>query len=295
MKIIHFDVDSELSKYLKGTKKDYSIQNIQNQEDFEAEIISIKTSSQASQENLSKFKNLKRLITRTVGQDHIDMDYCKKKGIEVKNILDYGSFNIAEHAFALLLSLTRNIISSQKDIKNGKFSFEGHLSFSLKGKVIGVIGTGRIGLEMIKRAVGFEMKVLAYDVFKNEEAAKNLGFRYVSLEDLLKDSDVISLHVPLLPETKHIINKKSISKMKDGVILINTARGEIVDTNALIEQIDKFRFIGLDVLEGERGFDKNNKLLKFKNVLITPHVAFYSDSSVKKIAEETEKAQRKFD
>ncbi|MBP9690444.1 hydroxyacid dehydrogenase [Candidatus Woesebacteria bacterium] len=290
MNTIHFDVDQELDKFLTGEKYANSLGTIPSDlETSSVECISIKTGSKADGHTLSRFPALKLLVTRTVGTDHIDLEYCRAKGIEVKNILDYGSFNIAEHAFALLLSGTRNILETRKDIREGTFSFAGHLGFSLKGKTIGVVGTGRIGLEMIRRAKGFEMEVIAYDVFKNEQAQKELGFEYVELEVLLKNSDVISLHAPLLDNTRHMIDSSAIKQMKDGVVLINTARGELIDTEALISHISKFRFVGLDVLEGEKEFSADHPLLTFDNVVITPHMAFYSDASVKKIAEETER------
>ncbi len=295
MKTIHFDVDAELTKFLDGEKYSYSLASIpQDFDTSQVECISIKTGSRADSAALSRFPALKLLVTRTVGTDHIDLEYCKTKGIEVKNILDYGSFNIAEHAFALLLSGTRNILETQKDIHEGTFSFAGHLGFSLKGKTIGVVGTGRIGLEMIRRANGFEMVVIAYDVYKNEAAQKELGFEYVDLEVLLKNSDVISLHAPLLDSTRHMIDSDAITQMKVGVVLINTARGELIDTQALIAQISKFRFVGLDVLEGEKEFTSDHPLLQAPNVVITPHMAFYSDASIKKIAEETSRLIEEF-
>ena len=217
------------------------------------------------------------------------MEYCKEKRIAVYNILDYGSFNIAEHVFALLLAGTRNILNAQHEIKSGVFSYNNHLGISLKGKTLGVVGTGKIGLETIKRANGFEMNVIAYDVFKNESVAKELGFPYVSLEELAGSADIITLHAPLLDSTKHMINGKIIELMKPGVILINTARGSLIDTNALIDHIKKFRWVGLDVLEDVKEFSKDHPLLQFSNVVITPHIAFFSDASTKRIAEETEK------
>ena len=290
MKIIHFDVDTELNKYFDGEKYPYTLQEITDKKKFsEVECITIKSFSYINKKTLVFFPKLKLIVTRTVGMDHIDLDYCKKMGIVVNNILDYGSFNIAEHAFALLLSGTRNIINSQKEIQKGIFSYTNYLGISLKNKRIGVVGTGKIGLEVIKRAKGFEMEVVAYDVYKNEKAAKKLDFPYITLEELAKTSDVITLHAPLLDSTKHMINKKIIRLMKKGVILINTARGGLIDTRALVNEIKKFRWVGLDVLEDEEKFTKKHPLLTFDNVVITPHIAFYSDASVKKIAEETEK------
>ena len=295
MKIIHFDVDTELAKYLAGEKYETSLNTIPEGIDPTlVEAISIKTGSKADKTALSRFPQLQLLVTRTVGTDHIDLQYCKENGIEVKNILDYGAFNIAEHVFALLLSGTRNILSTQTEIQAGRFSYKGHLGLALKGKTLGVVGTGRIGLEVISRANAFGMKVIAYDVFKNEQAQKELKYEYVELEDLCKSSDVISLHAPLLDSTRHMIGSSVIDMMKDGVVLINTARGELIDTEALIKNITKFRWVGLDVLEGEKQFSQDHPLLTFSNVVITPHIAFYSDASVKKIAEETMRLIKEF-
>jgi D-lactate dehydrogenase len=288
MKIIHFDVDAELDKYLNGEKYSYSLDEITSPEKFsQTDIITIKSIANAHKEQLSIFPNLKALITRTVGTDHIDLEYCKQKGIEVFNILDYGSFNIAEHVFALLLAGTRNILNSQHEIKSGIFSYNNHLGIALKGKTMGIVGTGKIGLETIKRAKGFEMNVVAYDVFKNEKAAKELEFLYISLEELATSADIISLHAPLLESTKHMINDRILERMKPGAILINTARGGLIDTNALVNHIKKFRWVGLDVLENEKEFSKDHPLLQFGNVVITPHIAFFSDASTKRIAEVT--------
>lgn len=287
MQIIHFDVDKNLSKYLNGTKYEYSLQDYVEDDISQIEAVSIKLASQADKTTLARFSNLKVLITRTVGTDHIDLDYCRVSEIAVYRIADYGSFNIAEHAFALLLAGARNIISSQNEIRNGIFSYAHHLGVSLKAKTLGVVGTGRIGLEMIKRAKCFEMNVIAFDVSQNKQAQKELDFEYVNLEDLALGSDIITLHAPLLDETYHMINADIIEKMKEGTILINTARGGLIDTKAMIRSISKFRFIGLDVLEDEQVFTKFHPLLEYPNVVITPHIAFYSDASVKKIAEET--------
>lgn len=290
MNIVHFDVDNELAKYLEGEVYSHSIQDITDSSAFkETEAISIKSQTQINTNLLSIFPKLKLLITRTVGVDHIDLDYCKANNIAVYHIVDYGSFNIAEHVFALLLAGTRNIIHSQKDIHNGTFSFEGNLGIALKGKTIGVIGTGNIGLEVIRIANGFSMNVIAYDVTPRDHDEHGLVFQYVPLDQLMKESDIISIHAPLLDSTKHMINEEVITSMKEGVILINTARGGLIDTEALLKHAAKFRWIGLDVLENEQHFSKEDPLLQLPNVVITPHIAFYSDESVKKIAEETKR------
>lgn len=288
MKIVHFDVDNELKKYLKGEVYSYPLhEHLHTKDKSRIDGITIKTGSNANAKILSQFHSLKLLITRTVGTDHIDLEYCRENGIEVKNIVDYGAFNIAEHVFALLLSGTKNILATQSEIRSGKFTYKGHLGVALKKKTLGVVGTGRIGLEVIKRANAFEMTVIAHDVYKNEEARKELGYSYVGIEELAQKSDVITLHAPLLASTRHMIDASIIEKMKEGVVLINTARGELIDTDALVKNILKFHWVGLDVLEGEKSFSKDHPLLQFDNIVITPHVAFYSDASVKKIAEET--------
>ena len=296
MRIIHFDVDTELNTYLQGEKREGSLQNVPISTDFkDIEGITIKSVSNATKETLKRFPNLQLLITRTVGVDHIDLDYCKAYNIAVYHIEDYGSFNIAEHMFALLLTGTRNIIHSQKDINQGIFSYKSHLGVALKGKTLGVVGTGKIGLEVIKRAIVFGMNIVAYDVFQNQKAAKEFNFRYISLEELAETADIITLHAPLLESTKHMINENIIKKMKHDVILINTARGALVNTEALINNIEKFRWVGLDVLEDEQHFSKEHPLIKLPNVVITPHIAFYSDESVKKIAQETKKLVENFE
>lgn len=294
MNIVHFDVDENLTKILESVKHAYPLQDYTGEDIDTIEAVSFKLASTADKTTLARFSNLKLAITRTVGTDHIDLDYCKVSDIAVYHIIDYGSYNIAEHTFALLLTGARNIVAAQKEIQQGIFSYAHHLGVSLRGKKLGVVGTGRIGLEVIKRAKGFEMEVIAYDVFKNETAQKQLGFEYVGLENLAIESDIISLHAPLMESTRHMINETIIEKMKEGVILINTARGGLIDTKAMIKFINKFRFVGLDVLEDEQVFTKDHPLLEYPNVLITPHIAFYSDASVKKIAEETVRLYHNF-
>ncbi len=287
MHTTHFDIDNYLKKFIEGDITEKSLQQATKDEQKNTEIATIKTASTATKEILVQFPNLKLLITRTVGTDHIDLDYCKARGIEVKNIPDYGSYNIAEHVFALLLAGARNIYSTQAEIRAGTFSHKNYMAFALKGKTMGVVGTGKIGLETARMAKAFGMKLLAYDVYKNENAAKEIGFVYLPLEELAKTADVVSLHAPLLDSTHHMINDQILDMMKEGSILINTARGGLIDTQALLRHISKFRFVGLDVLEDEASFSPDHPLLSHKNVLITPHCAFFSDESIKKIAEET--------
>ncbi|MFA9289296.1 MAG: 2-hydroxyacid dehydrogenase [Weeksellaceae bacterium] len=290
MKIIHVDVDAALDVYLDGTTYDMSLEGYLKENSGEGiEGLTIKTGCSADKNTLSRFPDLKLLITRTVGIDHIDLEYCKQKGIAVYRIVDYGAFNIAEHTFALMLAGTRHLLDSWSEVQQGRFTYQGHLGFALRDKTIGVIGTGRIGREVIHIAHGFNMKIIAHDQEHHHESIKKYGYRYVEMDELLAQSDVITLHAPLTDETRHMIDDAAIMKMKQGVVLINTARGGLVDTVALIKHIERFRFVGLDVIEGEDTFSAEHPLLKQENVLITPHMAFYSDASVKKIAEETER------
>lgn len=288
--IAHFDVDKNLSQYLKDNIYSFSLisENISKVKNLnKIEVISFKTQSKMNPHVLDFFPNLKLLITRTVGIDHIDLDYCKKRNIAVYNIPDYGAYNIAEHAMALLLNGAKNIIPSYKQTQKGNFSYQNLLSFALRNKLLGVIGTGKIGFELIKMAKAFGMKIYASDPYIDEKLAKELGFEYVSLDKLLESSDFISIHVPLLAQTKHMIGEEEIKKMKENVILVNTSRGGVIDTKALIKHIKKFKAVGLDVLENEQNFCNNDPLLKFDNITITPHMAFYSDESIKTIAKET--------
>lgn len=289
--IVHFDVDQEIEKYFKDKKYDFSLSKItisKIKDKDRIKVISIKSQSSIDGLILKYFPNLKLIITRTVGMNHIDLDICRKNNIKVVNIPDYGASNIAEHALALLLAGCRQIVQADKQVHQGKFCYKNFLGTALKEKTLGVIGTGRIGLELIKLIQSFDLKVICYDVVKNEQAKKKLGFSYVSLEFLLKNSDFISIHVPLLNSTLHLIGEREINLMEKGVILVNTSRGEIIDTKALIKHIKKFKAVCLDVVEGEKNFDKNNPLLKYKNIIITPHIGFYTYDSIKTIADKTE-------
>lgn len=296
--IIHLDVDNNLKPHLKGTLYHFPLlenylDKIPNKNIIAA--ISFKTQSTMNPHLLEHFPNLKLLITRTAGVDHINLNACKERKIAVYNIPDYGAHNIAEHALALLLAGAKNIVTANQQTHQGKFSYEDFLSLSLNNKTLGVIGTGKIGLELIKMSKGFNMTILAFDVFKNDQAAREIGFTYVTLDKLLKNSDFISLHVPLLPQTKHMIARSELKKMKHGAVLVNTSRGAIIDEKALIEHIKKFKAVCLDVLEEEKSFSKNHPLLKFDNVIITPHIAFYSDETVKTISRETLENIKRFE
>lgn len=295
--IFNFDIYPDFGKPLDGKNFNFplnekSVKKVKSKK--EVRVITLTSSSKINNKILKHFPNLKLLITRSVGIDHINLIDCKKAKVTVKNIPDYGAFFVAEHIFALLLSSTHKIIFLDKKVRKGDFDYRTGKGFTLEDKIFGVIGAGRIGIGTIKLAKAFKMKILAYDMDQNGLLAKKIGFRYVSLDELLRKSDVISLSVPLTEKTRHLIGEKEIAKMKKGVILINTSRGAIIDTRALTKNINKFRYVGLDVLEDEVKFSKKHPLLKFKNVLITPHCAFYTDKTFKVIAKKTKEIIKKY-
>ncbi|MBS3113770.1 hydroxyacid dehydrogenase [Candidatus Woesearchaeota archaeon] len=275
----------------------------------DADAIGVFIYSIVNKKILDNLPNLKLITTLSTGFDHIDLKECKKRKITVCNVPHYGENTVAEHTFALILNLTRKIHKAYERTVRGDFSIEGLRGIDLQGKTIGVIGAGSIGQHVIRIAKGFETKVIAYDKFRNLKLAKRLGFKYVTFDYLVQNSDIITLHVPYNKSTHHLINKKEISKMKKGVIIINTARGGIIDTSALLEglQSGKIGGAGLDVLEGEcfikeerqilsKHFLKecdlktvlqNHILLKQDNVIITPHNAFNSWEALHRILDTT--------
>src|SRR3989338_3010588 len=196
---------------------------------------------------------LKLIETMSTGYNHIDVKECKKRGIVVCNVPTYGENTVAEHTFALLLALSRKIHLSYDRTQKADFSAIGLKGFDLKGKTIGVVGCGHIGRHVVRIAKGFEMDVLVYERWQDLALAKELGFTYATLEELYSRSDIITFHVPLSKSTTHMFNNESLKLVKKGCTIINTARGEVIDTDALIRGLSK-KIIGadgLDVLEGE--------------------------------------------
>lgn len=271
------------------------------------DIISVFVHSQVTAEALEHFPALRMIATRSTGYDHIDLAACAARGIVVSNVPHYGENTVAEHTFALILDLSRNLHRAYLRTASGNFSLEGLQGFDLKGKTIGVVGAGSIGLHVIRIARAFGMRVLAYDVRPNALLAEVLDFRYVPLDELLRESDIVTLHTPALPSTYHLINRERLSTMKRGALLINTARGALVDTEALLWALDAgiLGGAGLDVLEGEeliseegaliargdraatedqlRTILRNNLLLRRPDVVITPHIAFDSREALERI------------
>ena len=277
----------------------------------EARVLSVFIKSKIDKKLITSLPNLKIITTRSTGFDHIDLAAAKERGIVVSNVPVYGENTVAEHTFALILSLARNLRKSYLRTVQNNFSIEGLMGFDLKGKTLGVVGTGHIGLHVIRMGIGFEMKVIAFDVKMQKTLSEKMNFEYVSFEELLKKSDIISLHVPDLPSTHHLINDQTIRLIKRGAVLINTARGGLVETGALVKALDEkiLSGAGLDVLEDEEyiledkrllensGDEKywsklqttvqNQSLLHRENVIFTPHLAFYSREAVQKILNTT--------
>lgn len=297
LSLTHFDVDENIHPFLEGTRYAFSLDEAHTNEITNKEhmkVLSCKSASHVTAAVLDTFPALQLVITRTVGTDHIDLDACKARNIAVYHIQNYGPHNIAEHAFGLMIAGARCIVTANNAVHRGEFSYKSFYGTSLKGKTLGVLGTGKIGTELIALAQAFGMKVIASDKRCDVEKGKQWGFACVSVDELLRQSDVVSLHIPLLPDTKHLINDEKIALMKDGVILVNTARGGIVDTDALVRNIGKFKAICLDVLEDEKNFSLDHPLLGYENVIITPHIAFYTDNALQNIARETDACVKRF-
>ncbi len=258
---------------------------------------------------LKKLAALKFVVTMSTGFDHIDLDACRKKNVLACNVPSYGENTVAEHAMALLLLISRRLVQSIERTRKGDFTLDGLRGFDLNGKTIGIAGTGKIGRNMAHFANSFGMRVIAFDKFPNESLAKECGFAYVSFERLLVESDVISLHLPESSETHHFINKENVRKIKKGCVLINTARGGLVETEAILVGLKEgiFSACGLDVLEEECSIREEKELLHetFKkscdyktlleehmlinhpNVFITPHNAFNSAEALQRILDTT--------
>ncbi|KKQ23674.1 MAG: hydroxyacid dehydrogenase [Candidatus Staskawiczbacteria bacterium RIFCSPLOWO2_12_FULL_37_15] len=273
------------------------------------QIISPFIYSKIDENILSELSELKFISTRSTGFDHIDMSETRRINILVSNVPSYGENTVAEHTFALILDLSRKIYQSINRAKSGDFSLDGLRGFDLKNKTLGIIGLGHIGQRVAKIARGFEMNVLVSDLNKDKKLVQELGFQYTDINDLLAKSDIISLHVPYNKDTDHLINLHNINLIKKGAYLINTARGGLVETTALIESLGKgiLAGAGLDVLEEEcfvkeerqllsKEFPKtcdlktvlqNHILLQQENVIITPHNAFNSKEALERILETT--------
>lgn len=233
-------------------------------------------------EVLEKCENVKMLAVAFTGLDHVDLKYCEERGIKVQNCAGYATTAVAELTFGLLLDLCRNIGKCDTAARNGGTK-AGLIGFELEGRTMGIVGTGAIGARVAKLAAAFGMDVIAY----SRTPGKVAGVRYVSLEELLAQADVVSLHVPLTDETRGMIGEKELALMKTTAVLVNTARGPVVDTKALADALNSSRIAGaaIDVFDKEPPLDADEPLINAKNTVVTPHVAFATDESMIKRAE----------
>lgn len=315
-KIAFFEVEDwekeflkkELSKYsLFFNKELITIKSLEKAKD--ASILSTFIYSKIDKKLLENLSKLKFIATRSTGTDHIDLEVCRERNILVSNVPSYGETTVAEHTFALILALSRKLIPSIERTKKGNFSLKGLTGFELKGKTLGVVGVGHIGKRVIEIARCFKMRILAFTAHPDQTLAQRLGFKFIDFKSLLSQSDIVSLHVPLTEKTYHLINKENIRLFKRGSILINTSRGEVVETEAVLYGLDRgiLAATGLDVLEGEcflkeerqlltDQFAKecdlrtqllNHALLRRRNVIVTPHNAFNSSEALKEILKTT--------
>ncbi|MBD3404099.1 2-hydroxyacid dehydrogenase [candidate division GN15 bacterium] len=242
-----------------------------------------------------------RLIAlRCAGFNNVDLEAAEKRGLTILRVPAYSPYAVAEHTLALILALNRRVHRAYNRVREGNFSLENLLGFDLRGRTIGVIGTGTIGAAVVHILRGFDCRLLAYDVVENEEC-KKMGVEYVEMSQLFAESHIITIHCPLTPDTHHLIDDQALDQMQDGVMLINTSRGAIIDTQAVIRGLKTRRlgYLGLDVYEEEGDLffkdlsetviqdDTFARLLTFPNVLITGHQAFFTRDALTSIAETT--------
>ena len=265
--------------------------------------------SKITKEILKNLPKVKVVTTMSTGFDHIDLKACQARKVQVCNVPFYGENTVAEHTMALILAISRKIPQSVERTRKGDFSLNELRGFDLKGKILGVVGTGHIGQNVIRYAKAFGMDVVAYDAFENPALAKTMGFGYVPFNSLLSKSDIITFHVPYNPKTHHMFNESSLKYLKKGAVIINTSRGGVIQTEALLHglQSEVISFAGLDVLEGECFVKEDSQLLsshfaktcdlktvlqdhlllKHPRVLVTPHNAFNSQEALQRILDTT--------
>ncbi len=314
-KIVYFDVQEDEQDFLqshnKGKYNYYleknSLTNILKIPDEykDARIISVFTTSRVGKEVLEQFPKLELIALRSVGFNHIDLDYCNENNIVVENTPNYGNKSVAEFAMALLLDVCRKITQAYFEYKEIDIDTKNFTGQELGGKTIGIVGLGAIGSEFARLSYGFDMNILGYDITQKKDLKENYRVEYTDFETLLKESDFISIHAPLTNANYHMFNEAAFKKMKNTAILINTARGEHIDTQALYNAIinKEIAGAGLDVLESEETITDadylvdinrlnegtlrqtilNTRLQQLPNVIITPHIAYNTKEAVNRI------------
>lgn len=318
-KIVYFDVQEDETDFLtKNNEEKYtyyltpdSLNDLSplKEEYKDADIISVFTNSRVDEKVLKQFEKLKLIALRSVGFNHIDIDYCEKEGIQVENTPNYGNKSVAEFAFALLLDVCRKVTRSYIEYKEMNVKTQTLIGQELGGKTIGIVGLGAIGGEFARLAYGFDMNILGVDRTPKCELTEKYNVRFTDFDTLLEQSDFISLHAPLTKDNYHMFNEESFKKMKPSSIIINTARGELIDTGALYNALNKKEIAGagLDVLESEETISDpdylidinrlndcalkqtilNTRLQQFTNVIITPHIAYNTKEAIHRILETT--------
>jgi D-lactate dehydrogenase len=312
-KLAFFDVKEKWEKdiILKNFKNskifEKTIHEVKLSEFENCEILSVFCMSKCSKDIMSKVKNLKGIFARSTGFDNIDIDYCKENNIKIFTVAHYGENTVAEFAIALLLEISRKINESCNIVREKGFVRENLEGFDLAGKTVGIVGFGNIGSHFAKICQGFDMRVLAYvrDKEKYKKKYPDLKIEFNDdLNSVLKQSDIVSIHLPLNDHTRHVISTKEFNSMKKGVVLLNVSRGELIDDKAFIKALDNriIKFAGIDVIEGECLLNKKMSSLKeedkkivkedkiilnHKNVLISPHNAFNTIEAKKRILNTT--------
>lgn len=317
MKIVLFDIENWEKPTFASLADDHELTfageslSAANASDYEeAEIISVFVKSQVDEKVLSAMPNLKAIATRSTGFDHIDREICESRDIPIAYVPSYGENTVASHTIGLLLNIAHRISDGIDRTRRGEFTNTNLRGFDVTGRRIGVIGaSGHIGRHVVTMAKGLGMEVLGFDVAEDEDFASKVGFEYVGMDDLLGQSDVVTVHLPLNEKTKGMIDDDAFSKMRDGVVLLNTARGGVVDERALLKALseDKVSAAGLDVLSAEPAIREeaellraaveeeekwgellaNETLLRLRNVYVTPHNAFNTKEAVQRILDVT--------
>ncbi|MFW6134200.1 MAG: hydroxyacid dehydrogenase [Elusimicrobiota bacterium] len=323
MKIAFFEVEPWEQETFRQLEQEHEVRYINeplvedNADEFsDYEVISVFIYSNLSKEILNKLKNLKFIATRSTGFDHIDIDYCNENDIAVSNVPTYGETTVAEHVFGLIFTISHNLYEAVDRTRRGDFSLKGLRGFDVRGKTLGVIGTGNIGRCVIQTARGLGINVLAFDVHPNPKVEAKARVRYTDMDELLAKSDIITLHVPGNPATENMISEDEFDKMKKGAVLINTSRGNVIDVKALVRALaeGKISAVGLDVLPEEpvikeeaqllrsvyqekydlRSLLADSVLLRMRNVFITPHSAFNTKEAIQRILKTTLENIQKF-
>jgi len=313
---VFFDLEGWEEPYLREQLPDVEVRGLRELllpgklgPTADADIVSVFIMSRVTADVIQAIPGLRLVACRSTGFDHVDLAAAAARDITVSNVPYYGENTVAEHTLALILALSRNVHRAYVRTIAGNYSLDGLRGFDLQGKRLGVIGAGSIGLHVIRMAKGFGMEVVASDLRQNRLIADVLGFQYVDLDELLATSDVISLHLPYSPGAHHLLNRERLAKVKRGALLINTARGPLVDTDALLWALDVgiLGGAGLDVFEGEDMVNREEQLLatpegaeeqlraamrlhllqRRENVVLTPHIAFNSHEAVRRILDTT--------